>query len=115
MAIFGRPKYTIVRVKKKDIPEGLWTKCEECGEIIYNKTLEENLKVCPKCQFHFTLGAQERIQQLIDSGTFQEFDGNLRSVDPLEFKGAKSYREKLQLDQAATGLPEAMITGEGKI
>jgi len=115
MALFGRPKYTTVRVKKRDIPEGLWTKCEECGEIIYNKALEENLKVCPKCQYHFTLTAHERIQQLIDNGTFQEFDAGLRSGDPLKFKGPKTYAEKIQLDQAATGLHEAAISGEGKM
>ena len=115
MAIFGRPKYTMVKVKKRDIPEGLWTKCEECGEIIYNKALEENLKVCPKCQYHFTLTAHERIQQLTDSGTFQEFDGSLRSMDPLKFKGPKTYVEKVQLDQAATGMHEAAISGEGKM
>ena len=115
MAIFGRPKYTMVKVKKRDIPEGLWTKCEECGEIIYNKALEENLKVCPKCQYHFTLTAHERIQQLTDSGTFQEFDSSLRSLDPLKFKGPKTYLEKVQLDQAATGMHEAAISGEGKI
>ena len=105
----------MVKVKKRDIPEGLWTKCEECGEIIYNKALDENLKVCPKCQYHFTLTAHERIQQLIDSGTFQEFDGGLRSVDPLKFKGPKTYAEKVQLDQAATGMHEAAISGEGKL
>ena len=115
MAIFGRPKYTMVRVKKREIPEGLWTKCDECGEIIYNKALEENLKVCTKCQYHFTLSAQERIQQMVDSGTFQEFDSGLRSVDPLKFKGPKTYVEKVQLDQAATGLHEAAVSGEGKL
>ncbi len=105
----------MVRVKKREIPEGLWTKCEECGQIIYNKALEENLKVCPKCQFHFTLSAQERIQQLVDSGSFHEFDGGLRSVDPLRFKGPKTYVEKIQLDQAATGLHEAAVSGEGRM
>ena len=116
MAIFGRPKYTIVKVqKKRDIPEGLWTKCEECGEALYNKALEENLRVCPKCQYHFSLTAQERIQQIIDNGTFQEFDSGLRSVDPLKFKGPKTYVEKIQLDQAATGLHEAAISGQGKL
>ncbi len=115
MALFGKPKYTVVRVRKREMPEGLWTKCEDCGEIIYNKALEENLKVCPKCQFHLTLSAQERIQLLIDNGTFQEFDSQLRSVDPLGFKGPKTYVEKLRLDQAATGLPEAIVTGEGKL
>ena len=115
MALFGKPKYTVVRVKRREIPEGLWTKCEDCGEIIYNKALEENLKVCPKCQYHFTLTAHERIQQLVDDGTFQEFDSGLRSMDPLKFKGPKTYVEKVQLDQAATGLHEAAISGEGKL
>lgn len=115
MALFGKPKYTMVQVKKRDIPEGLWTKCEECGEIVYNKALEDNLKVCPKCQYHFTLTAQERIDQLIDAGTFKEHDAGLRSVDPLKFKGPKTYVEKLQLDQAATGMYEAAISGEGKL
>ena len=115
MALFGKPKYTVVTVKKREIPEGLWTKCEECGEIIYNKTLDENLKVCTKCQYHFSLTAPERIQVMIDSGTFQEFDGGLRSMDPLKFKGPKTYVEKVQLDQAATGLHEAAVSGEGKI
>ena len=115
MAIFGKPKYTIVRVKKREIPEGLWTKCEDCGQIVYNKALEENLKVCPNCQYHLTLTAQERVHLLIDNGTFQEFDGGLRSVDPLKFKGPKTYVEKVQLDQAATGLHEAAVSGEGKM
>ena len=115
MPLFG-PKYTNVKVKRKvEVPEGLWTKCEECSEIIYNKTLEENLKVCPKCDYHFTLTAPERIQQMIDPGTFEEFDGQLRSGDPLEFKGPKSYKEKLQLDQVATQLPEAAVGGVGNI
>ena len=115
MAIFGRPQYTVVRVKKREIPEGLWTKCDECGEIIYNKALEENLKVCPKCQYHFNLTAKERIQQIIDDGTFQELDSSLRTTDPLKFKGPKTYVEKIQLDQAATGLYEAAVEGEGKM
>lgn len=114
MAIFGKPKYTIVKVaKKKDIPEGLWTKCEDCGEIIYNKALEENLKVCPKCSFHFILTAHERIEMLLDAGSFEERDATLRSLDPLQFKGPRSYEEKLKQDQAATGLTEACITGRG--
>ena len=116
MALFGKQKYTVVRVaKKREMPSGLWTKCEDCGEIIYNKALEENLKVCPKCQYHFPLGAHERIHQVLDAGTFKEFDGDLRSVDPLEFKGPKTYTEKLKQDQASTGLAEAAVIGEGRI
>ncbi len=106
---------TIRILKRRDIPEGLWTKCEECGEIIYNKTLEEDFKVCPKCDYHFTLSAPERVAQLIDEGTFQEFDKDLVSADPLKFRGPKDYVKKLKEDQAATGLKDAVITGEGAL
>lgn len=112
--MFGKPKYTIVKVaKKKDMPEGLWTKCGECGDIVYNKALEENMKVCPKCDYHFVLTAPERIATLLDAGSFEERDFGLRSTDPIFFKGPKSYEEKLKEDQAATGLSEACISGRG--
>ncbi len=114
--MFGKPKYTIVKVtKKKDIPEGLWTKCEDCGDIVYNKALEENMKVCPKCNYHFVLTAPERITALLDAGSFEERDSGLRSIDPLLFKGPKSYEEKLKEDQEATGLSEACVSGRGAI
>lgn len=100
-------------LKRRDIPEGLWTKCEECGEIIYNKTLEEDYKICPKCDYHFTLSAPERVGQVIDEGTFKEMDKDMVSSDPLGFCGPKSYVAKLKEDQASTGLTDAVITGEG--
>ncbi len=115
MALFGKPKYTIVRLKKKEIPDGLWTKCEECSETLYNKTLEENLRVCPKCNYHFGLTAYERINLLFDKDTFNEFDKDMISADPLDFKGPKTYKDKLKQDQEATGLKDAVISGEGKI
>jgi acetyl-CoA carboxylase carboxyl transferase subunit beta len=115
MALFGKPKYTIVRLKKKDIPDGLWTKCEECSETLYNKTLEENQKVCPKCNYHFSLGAYERINILLDKDTFQEYDKDMISVDPLDFKGTKTYKDKLASDQGLTGLKDAVVSGEGKL
>jgi len=103
-----------VRVlKRREIPEGLWTKCVECGEIIYNKTLEEDYKICPKCEYHFTLSAPERVAQIIDEDTFKEMDKTLCSSDPLVFRGPKSYVLKLKEDQEATGLTDAVITGEG--
>lgn len=115
MALFGKPKYTIVRLKKKEIPDGLWTKCEECSEVLYNKTLEENLRVCPKCNYHFTLGAYERINMLLDKETFEESDRDMTAQDPLDFKGPKTYKEKLAQDQQATGLKEAAVAGEGRL
>jgi len=113
MALFGKPKYTIVRLKKMDIPEGLWTKCDECSETLFNKTLNENLKVCPKCNHHFLLTSPERIELLIDDGSFVEFDEDMVSADPLDFKGPKTYIDKLAQDQEATGLKDAVICGEG--
>ncbi len=113
MALFGKPKYTIVRVKKKEMPEGLWTKCVECSETLYNKTIEENLKVCPKCGYHFSLTAYERINMLLDKDTFVESDKDMLSADPLDFKGPKTYKDKLVQDQLTTGLKDAVISGEG--
>ncbi len=107
-------KVNTVRVlKRRDIPEGLWTKCDECGEIIYNKTLEEDSRVCPKCDYHFSLAAYQRVEQLIDEGTFKEMDKGMTSADPIKFKGPKSYVAKLKEDQLATGLVDSVVTGEG--
>ncbi len=99
--------------RKKTMPEGLWTKCPSCQTVVYNKALQENFSVCPKCNYHFTIGAWERIQQLMDKDTFQEMDASLTSLDPIEFTGVKSYPEKILEDQQKTGLNEACITGEG--
>ncbi|MCG8431414.1 MAG: acetyl-CoA carboxylase, carboxyltransferase subunit beta [Candidatus Omnitrophica bacterium] len=113
MALFGKPKYTIVRIKKKEIPDGLWTKCKGCSETLFNKAIEENLLVCPKCGHHFPLAAYERIALLLDDGSFREYDKDIASADPLDFKGPKTYQEKLSADQQATGLNDAVISGEG--
>ncbi len=115
MALFGRPKYTIVRLKKKEIPDGLWTKCEACSETLYNKTIEENLKVCPKCGHHFSLGAYERIRMLVDKDTFEEYDKDMLSADPLDFKGPKTYKDKIAADQKVTGLNDAVVSGQGQL
>ena len=115
MALFGKPKYTIVRLKKKEIPQGLWTKCEGCGEVLFNKNLEENLFVCPKCDYHFSLTASARIELIVDRDNFNVYDPDMASVDPLEFKGPKTYKNKLSADQLSTGLKDAVITGDGLI
>ena len=115
MALFGKKKYTLVKVKKKDIPEGLWSKCPECDAPAYRTELLNNFNICPKCDFHLPLTAQQRINLFIDKGTFQERDDNVVSVDPLQFKGPKTYQEKIEGDQKRTGLKDAVITGSGML
>ena len=97
------------------MPEGLWQKCPDCGEVIHNLELVQNLKVCPKCDYHFTFSAKERIDNLIDQGTFVEFDPNMLSVDVLSFKGVATYEERLKSYQEKTGLKDAVITGFGSL
>lgn len=101
--------------RKKSVPEGLWSKCPDCGHVVYSKALLENLSVCPKCQYHLIIGAKERIAHLVDAGTFVEMDANMKTGDPLGFRGAKSYLDKVKQDQKKTGLKEAVITGTGKM
>ena len=102
-------------LKKKSVPAGLWTKCPSCQHVIFNKTLRENYSVCQKCHYHFIVGAQERIQQLLDAKSFKELNADLVSQDPLKFEGVKSYLEKMKQDQKKTGLKEACLTGEGEL
>ncbi len=101
--------------RKKSFPSGLWTKCPDCGNVLFNKTLEENMQVCDKCDYHFIIGAKDRLAQIIDKGSFTELYEKLRSKDPLQFKGSKSYTEKLKQSQKITGLDEACIVGHGKL
>lgn len=115
MRIFKKPfRYTLAR-KKKEIPDGLWSKCPSCSHLIFNKILKENMKVCPKCSYHFSLTSLERVDSLADEGTFNEFYKDMESVDPLNFAGPKAYKEKLKEDTQATGLKDAIIVGEAKI
>ncbi len=102
-------------LKKKSVPAGLWTKCPSCGQLLFNNSLKDNLSVCPKCTYHFILGAKTRIGQLLDAKSFKEIDAHLRSLNPLKFEAVKSYTEKLKQDQRKTGMKEACITGEGTI
>lgn len=101
--------------KKKEIPEGLWTKCPKCETMVFDKELDENLKVCTKCTHHFQIGARERIHSLVETCTFEEMDAAMVSVDVLNFTGVASYSSKLQDYQRSTGLKDAVITGIGKI
>jgi len=101
--------------RKKDMPQGLWTKCESCGDIVYNKVLEQSLKVCPKCDHHMTLDVYDRIESLTEPKSFKEMDLGLISGDPLKFRGPKTYVQKLAEEKKRTGLPEAVITGSAKM
>jgi len=116
MSFWGKPKYTLVRIaRKKDMPAGLWSKCPSCGEIVFRKKFEENLKVCSKCNYHFTLRAEERIHLTVDKGSFEEMDKYITSPDPLNFQGPRSYKEKLKEEQEKTKMNDAVITGKAKI
>lgn len=115
MAVFKKPKLAAAPIKKRDIPENLWTKCKKCSEIIYNKDLDANLKVCPKCEYHFSMAARDRVATLTEPNTFQETDADLISVDVLKFQGVSSYEEKLKEYKKATGQNDAVITGAGML
>ncbi len=101
--------------RKKEIPEGLWTKCPKCSTMVFDKELDENLKVCPHCSYHFPIGARERIHSLVETCTFEELDADMTSVDVLSFTGAASYISKLEKYQKTTGQKDAVITGIGRI
>jgi acetyl-CoA carboxylase carboxyl transferase subunit beta len=113
MSIFKKPSFRS-ESKKRDMPEGLWQNCPDCGEMIHQLTLAENLHVCPKCDHHFTVEARERLERFLDAGTFEEFDADLEPVDILNFRGPKTYRESLDKHQQNTGLRDAVISGTGK-
>lgn len=97
---------------KQEVPEGLMTKCPSCRTIMYTKELKKNLLVCASCGYHHRMSAYERIESLLDQGSFVEFDADLISENPLAFPG---YEEKLVADRRKTNLNEAIVTGEGTI
>lgn len=115
MALFSKPKYSTVVVKKKDIPKGLWTKCPISGEIVFNKELEANLMVVPKSGYHFPIGARQRIASLFDKGSFEEADATLRSADPLTFVDSQPYPDRIKKYERESGLNEAVVCGTGTI
>jgi len=117
MVWFRKKQAVTVSTEKKNVqvPEGVWTKCKNCQEIIYAKEIERNLNVCPKCDYHFRIGARERIDQIIDEGTFSELDATMRSVDFLEFKDSKRYKERIKAAIKKAGDGDAVICGEGKL
>ena len=117
MAIFKRPPTGggDRRKRRGDIPQGLFQKCPGCKEVVHEIELAQNQRVCPRCEYHFSQSAKERIENLLDEGTFVERDGNLRSVDTLQFQGMASYKDRLKKYQDATGLTDAVLSGYGMI
>jgi acetyl-CoA carboxylase carboxyl transferase subunit beta len=103
------------REKRSKVPEGLWVKCDSCREILYNKELARNFKICTKCGYHFRLSAPERLAMLFDDGKYVEQDGDLRSVDPLKFRDSKRYRDRIKSAEENVGSSEAVLVGSGTV
>ncbi len=118
MAWFAREKPGVegtADADKRVRTEGLWLKCESCGQIIWKKTLDENMQVCPKCEHHFRIDARARLTMLFDDGVYEEHDTELASTDPLHFEDSKTYSSRLKGMQEATGMSDALISGTGTL
>jgi len=115
MEWFRKSKSGIAPQEKKNIPEGLWTKCDSCGEIVYTKKMEEILWVCPNCSFHFRYPAGKYIKLLLDDGNLEEFDADLTSKDPLKFRDSKKYVDRIREAQLKTGAADVVTAGLGKV
>ncbi len=117
MAWFNKSKAPIapVETKKVQMPEGIWTKCKNCNEIIYTKEIERNLNVCPKCDYHFRISARERIALVIDDGSFAEMDAAMQSTDFLDFKDSKKYKDRIRAAVKKSGGGDAVVCGAGTI
>lgn len=108
MGIFNKPKLRGTGKKRENMPDDLWTKCTDCGELIHALDLKQNLNVCPKCEYHFLIGSHERIQLLADPGSFQETNAGLFSKNPLGFS---KYEDKIAMLREKTKLNDAVVTG----
>jgi len=116
MTWFRREKENIdAETQKREMPDGLWTKCENCGEIAHRSELEKNLHTCTKCNMHFRIGSKEYLQFLLDEGSFKEYDTKMRSSDPLKFADTRRYRDRIPEAIKKTGLFDAARWGTGTI
>jgi acetyl-CoA carboxylase carboxyl transferase subunit beta len=116
MSWFRRSKENIAsETQKKEMPDGLWTKCEQCGEIIHKMELEKAFYTCTKCNAHFRIGSQEYLQILLDEGSFHEFDRRMRSSDPLKFTDSRRYRDRTSEAIKKTGLFDAVRWGTARL
>lgn len=100
---------------KRGVPEGLWVRCPGCQSTIFRKEAEKRMGVCPECDYHWYVSAQTRIDQLLDEGTFEEWDADLKPADPLEFNAKVAYADRVVKEQKRTGLNDAAVTGTGMI
>jgi acetyl-CoA carboxylase carboxyl transferase subunit beta len=101
--------------KRSKVAEGMWLKCNHCREIVYRKEVDRNNKVCPKCEYHFPISVIERINLLVDLGTFKEWDPELEPQDPLQFQDTRTYKDRIKAQQEKTGRKDAMVIGQGAI
>ena len=101
--------------KRRSVPEGLWEKCDRCGAVLYRPELEENLEVCPKCNFHMAIRARARLKSLFDAGSMQEIAAELGPTDVLKFKDQKKYGERIKAAQKSTGERDALIAMRGTL
>jgi len=115
MPLFGKPRYSTVKMKRVQVPDGRWMKCAACNQIIDAKQLEETLNTCPKCKFHFKMSARERIKLLLDDGSFVEMDDTLTPQDPLTFVDTSAYPDRQRKAIKSSGLNEAVVTGTGTV
>ena len=116
MPWFRKESQPIEAPKEKRIQtEGLWVKCDGCKQTLWKKDLETSLFCCPKCNFHFKMGARERLDMFFDGGHYVEHDGRLSSSDPLEFRDSKGYRDRLKNAERELGVKDALLTGEGML
>ncbi len=115
MSHFNKPTYTVRRTRKKEIPQGLYTKDPVSGEAVFTREIEDNQMVVPKSGHHFPIGARERIRRLLDQGSFVETGATIKSGDPLQFVDSAPYPVRIKRYEKESGLPEAVITGTGKL
>jgi len=109
------PKISSSNEKKASFPEGLWTKCPSCSEIVFQEDLGKNLMVCPKCDYHLRIKARERLKILLEEDSFEELDKEMSAKDPLGFKDTKKYRDRIKALEKKGGEKEAYIYGRGRI
>jgi len=110
-----KKKKGISTAERKPLPDGLWIKCEKCGEIIYRNQLQNRMNVCPKCDYHFRVNCWQYISYIFDKDSFQEFNQHIAPGDPLKFRDKKRYADRLREAQRATGLQDAVVTGFAKV